>query len=302
MTSQLEKLVLDQTDYVNKKINEINKSNVEIIVENERISNQNQNFSIDVNGLTGKVETVMKFLEDNLKRIKIDYTQLILHSQKQTEENLLIVTDKLTKEVEYMNERMKSKLLYQMGLIDDPWCIKDDAIMDEELSENSKDSKDILMLRKVPSEYQWFDHKWEVEKVYHPDKFEINLKRSNSQDIHSKKIKLFKRQKKFKRIYDKREDEEKRKQEEKIAILIQKQIEALDLEKEDRIKAAIALKKAEKEAAEKKKREIRRIRANRQIASLSYLNGPNAPQGTVMNKVEGTLVGHYHNKNVVNQL
>lgn len=110
--------------------------------------------------LRGKVETVMNFLEDQLKRTKIDYSRKILHSQKQTEENLMIVTDKLTKEVEYMNDRMKQKLLFQLGMIDDPWCIKDDAILDEEMSENSKDSKDILALRKPLSEFKWVDLKW----------------------------------------------------------------------------------------------------------------------------------------------
>jgi len=39
---------------------------------------------------------------------------------------------------------MKQKLLYQLGLIDDPWCIKDDDIVDDLVSENSKNSKDIL--------------------------------------------------------------------------------------------------------------------------------------------------------------
>ena len=153
-----------------------------------------------------------------------------------------------------------------MGLIDDPWCIKDDAVLDKELSENSKDSKDILILRRPPSEFEWAEHKWEIDKIYHPDRFEIKIKRSNSQEIVSKKIKLFKRQKKFKKLFDKREDEERRKEEEQIAILIQKQIEALDLEKEDRIKAAKALAKAEKEAEERKKRERRKLRQAKTIA------------------------------------
>ena len=92
----------------------------------------------------------------------------------------MLVTQKLTKEVEYMNNRMKQKLLYQLGLIDDPWCIKDDDIVDDLVSENSKNSKDILQLRKAPSEFEWATNKWQRDKVYNPDKFEIKIKRSNS--------------------------------------------------------------------------------------------------------------------------
>ena len=104
------------------------------------------------------------------------------------------VTEKLTKEVEYMNNRMKQKLLYQLGLIDDPWCIKDDDIIDDIVSENSTHSKDILKLRKAPSEFEWAENKWKRDKVYDPNKFVIKIKRSNSQEVvEHKKPKMFKR-------------------------------------------------------------------------------------------------------------
>jgi hypothetical protein len=67
-----------------------------------------------------------------------------------------------------------------LGLINDPWCINNDAIIDEEMSENSKDSKDILALRKPLSDFDWEDGKWQREKVYRPDRFVIKLRRSNS--------------------------------------------------------------------------------------------------------------------------
>lgn len=81
-----------------------------------------------------------------------------------------------------------------MGLIDDPWQIKDDAIIDEELSENSMDSKDILALRKPPSEHNWVDDKWEREKEYHDDYYKVRIVRSSSLEVRGgKKINFFKR-------------------------------------------------------------------------------------------------------------
>ena len=79
-------------------------------------------------------------------------------------------------------------------MIDDPWQIKDDAIVDEELSEDSMDSKDILALRKPLSEHKWVDDKWEREKEHQDDYYNVRIVRSSSLEVRGgKKINFFKR-------------------------------------------------------------------------------------------------------------
>lgn len=87
--------------------------------------------------MAGKVETVMKMIDDYKLNTQRDYNRSILMGKREMEKKMVDMCDMMTKEVEYMNNRMKQTLLYQIGMIDDPWQIKDDAIVDDEYSQDS---------------------------------------------------------------------------------------------------------------------------------------------------------------------
>ena len=66
-----------------------------------------------------------------------DYSKKVKASIKKSEERLYTMTTTLTGEIQYMNRRLKQKLLYQIGLTDDPWEDKSDVILDKCFSEDS---------------------------------------------------------------------------------------------------------------------------------------------------------------------
>ena len=50
-----------------------------------------------------------------------------------------------------MNKRLRHKLLYQIGLTDDPWQDKRDFVLDEEYSQNPNDPDDVLKVKRSNS-------------------------------------------------------------------------------------------------------------------------------------------------------
>ena len=71
---------------------------------------------------------------------------------KQRVENKIVeVTQTLTSEVQYLNNRLKQKLLFQIGLIDDPWIDDDEPIIDPCFSEDSQDDYGQKVFRKSNS-------------------------------------------------------------------------------------------------------------------------------------------------------
>lgn len=59
--------------------------------------------------------------------------------------------EKLTSEFHYLNKRLRHKILYQIGLTDDPWQDKRDFIMDDEYSQNLDDPDDVLKVKRSNS-------------------------------------------------------------------------------------------------------------------------------------------------------
>lgn len=51
----------------------------------------------------------------------------------------------------YLNNRMKQKLLYQIGLIDDPWMADQGFIMDDEYSQDLNKPFDVENKRRTKS-------------------------------------------------------------------------------------------------------------------------------------------------------
>lgn len=49
---------------------------------------------------------------------------------------MLCMAETLTQEMHYIHQRMKQKLLYQIGLIDDPWRETNDFIEDDLYSQD----------------------------------------------------------------------------------------------------------------------------------------------------------------------
>ena len=149
--------------------------------------------------------------------------------KREMEKKMVEMCDIMTKEVEYMNNRMKQTLLYQIGMIDDPWQITDDAIVDDEYSQDSQDSQDFYKVPRYHSIDKFMRTKIESERVEEfpnlqaPPEFiediglemiDDNLKnlRRNKTVAHLKrKGRLVKHQFKYRKIYDKREDEKRRK-------------------------------------------------------------------------------------------
>lgn len=61
------------------------------------------------------------------------------------------MTHSLTSEMQFLNRRLKQKLLYQIGLTDDPWNENDDKILDTCYSEDSQDPHDFIKYRRSES-------------------------------------------------------------------------------------------------------------------------------------------------------
>lgn len=59
--------------------------------------------------------------------------------------------DRLTEEFHFLNRRLKQKLLYQIGLTDDPWQDKRDFVMDDEYSQDPDDKMDVLKVKRSTS-------------------------------------------------------------------------------------------------------------------------------------------------------
>ena len=62
--------------------------------------------------------------------------------------------ESITEEVQYLFRRMRHKLLFQIGLTDDPWQEKNDFIQDDVYSQNPHDPFDTLKRHRARS----FDH------------------------------------------------------------------------------------------------------------------------------------------------
>ena len=80
-----------------------------------------------------------------------------------------------------MNKRMKQKLLYQIGLISDPWKVDDDKIHDDKFSQDSKDRHAIIMYKRAKS----FDN-WEDNLIKHNP---LSLEKENDPDPEVKRSK-----------------------------------------------------------------------------------------------------------------
>ena len=78
--------------------------------------------------------------------------------------------DNLNKEFTFLIRRMKQRLLYQIGLTNDPWLQTDDEIHDKELSDASGDYHDGLRINRSKS----FD-KWLVPFALEEMQEEVNL-------------------------------------------------------------------------------------------------------------------------------
>jgi len=61
------------------------------------------------------------------------------------------VAQRLTDEFQYLNRRLRQKLLYQIGLTDDPWQDKRDYIMDDVYSQDPDDPDDVLKIKRSAS-------------------------------------------------------------------------------------------------------------------------------------------------------
>ena len=179
--------------------------------------------------MTAKVETVMKMINDYKLNTQRDYNRSILMGKREMEKKMVEMCDMMTKEVEYMNNRMKQTLLYQIGMIDDPWQITDDAIVDDEYSQDSQDSKDFYKIQRYHSIDKFMRTKIESDKVEEfpnlqaPPEFiehiglemiddkSKKLRRNKTVAYLKRKGRLVKHQFKYRKIYDKREDEKRRK-------------------------------------------------------------------------------------------
>jgi len=61
------------------------------------------------------------------------------------------VAHKLTDEFQHLNRRFRHKLLYQIGLTDDPWQDKRDFILDDVYSQDPNDPDDVLKIKRSAS-------------------------------------------------------------------------------------------------------------------------------------------------------
>ena len=61
----------------------------------------------------------------------------------ETDANMFKLSEKMTEELNFIANRMKQRLLYQIGLIDDPWIDKDDYIMDDLYSQDQENPMEV---------------------------------------------------------------------------------------------------------------------------------------------------------------
>ena len=141
----------------------------------------------------------------------------IVAVKRQAENNLVTMTQTLTKEVQFMNSRMKQKLLYQIGLTDEPWQVKDDVILDRVYSQDQLNDDDILGQRQRANSFSKWDGPIATrEKYNHISKVPTieyiqpelhNILRTRARSAANKEPnyeRIIKRQKKFKTLFDKR--------------------------------------------------------------------------------------------------
>jgi len=55
---------------------------------------------------------------------------------------------------------LKQTILYQIGLIDDPWIDHEEFVIDGLYSEDSEDEKDVLKLKRSESFHGWLESKF----------------------------------------------------------------------------------------------------------------------------------------------
>ena len=103
-----------------------------------------------------------------------DYTRQIRECSRINEGKLYSMTTSLTTEVQYMNRRLKQRLMYQIGLIDDPWDENEDKVSDKCYSEDSQDPHDFIKFRRAQSA-----DKFDLPKILKGDPY-IKLKKGDT--------------------------------------------------------------------------------------------------------------------------
>lgn len=78
--------------------------------------------------MRGKVEANLKLFADEKINVRRDFKRKMAQIKKESDDNIVKLGRSLTDEVQFLNQRMKQKLLYQIGLIDEPWRTSNDII------------------------------------------------------------------------------------------------------------------------------------------------------------------------------
>lgn len=123
---QQEFLIL-QKKFKNIEI-EMMKSDATVQVNNEQISKIRLDTEAHTRHLKNKMFSHAFDVDKKLKQLK-----------EETEANMMTMATQLNDEFMHMHNRMKQRLLYQIGLIDDPWQEDQGPVMDTEYSQDLND-------------------------------------------------------------------------------------------------------------------------------------------------------------------
>lgn len=85
-------------------------------------------------------------------RIKLDFMKEMRKYKEDQEKNVLKMGEHLTDEFMYLGNRIKQKLLYQIGLIDDPWKEDQGFILDDVYSQDHQNPLEISVIKRPKSQ------------------------------------------------------------------------------------------------------------------------------------------------------
>jgi len=87
-----------------------------------------------------------------LDKQRRDFEEQLAKTKWEQEVNTLKMAEHVTDEMHYLTHRMKQRLLYQIGLIDDPWQETDGHVFDDVYSQDPDDKDDLLGTKRPVSQ------------------------------------------------------------------------------------------------------------------------------------------------------